>query len=1051
MDSELRLIERPRLTQLLQRRLERSHVLMMAPAGYGKSVLLTHLVSRRPRTFHIQLTAADTDFEVLQERLLPLMKETNTIILDDVHLLSGHQKVIDWLSQQLYKTQPRWLIAGRSLPFESRFLAIAGKVSVIDKAEISFTAAETSILLNTDQERAALWQERLDGWSLALSLLARLPDDGQRFPATKQELFHYLTNAVFSQLSADVRRFMTLTAIPLRFNEELFTLLWGKRFHARALFQKVESQNLYLQNSDQPGWLRYHDLIREFLLSHTDIDITAEAQHIISWFLDKGMLDMAIEQAIDAGLEDVTAQLLSSRGQAYYHGNHRYHTLRRWVRSISKPVESVHPRLLAYLSNACLMTEEYAHEAVYYSQLAFAAAELSDSSYDRFMVQNNHVVIEYRQGRLHAGKALLLHNLDSADSVGKIRGLTLRILSLVLGDLGDFNALGPIYDEAIKLMTRLGTRNEPYMNRANRARQLYLRRGKMELARQEIEATLAHFASQPGWLTQYLVFKCDYQFTQGDWNGLRNTLSEILELEAQNEVRAQFNALWLHHYMVALAVAEADEEAYATYSDRYAELSEIMQVGEIAMAKLAVWHARKREDWSSAIQIARQGLATGSEFDFYRAQLALEGDIAAGLAMVEGARTQSEIHDETRRLIGWRARPELLRLQALLAIVAHVQGQPRWKRHFAAVQRHLAVQGLQHSLTRRDPELGAYFWRIALVEGTALAEAQQALLQIDLPEKLYPLLAHNDPYVRERTVGILRLMGHEETLPYLTKLGESENDPNVQGTLGSAIQFLEATPPPLLTMQLMGGFSLQRGDVTITAERWHRPVVLRLCQYFALHAGQPLTREQILNDLWPDSTPAKGWKTFRTVYSLLRKVLEPYLPPKTPNRYFIVARDSHLFGPPGLVDIDLAAYVQGVSSVLRERDAAGGTVSELFLTLLAGYRPVLPKLAQEEWLLSSRQQAQELYIEGCLYAAQIMLQQQETHSAVSWAQRAVTQAPWLEEGYQVLMRAYARQGQRSLALQQYEAALENLQRELDLSPAPLTEWLAERLRHGESI
>jgi DNA-binding SARP family transcriptional activator len=71
--------------------------------------------------------------------------------------------------------------------------------------------------------------------------------------------------------------------------------------------------------------------------------------------------------------------------------------------------------------------------------------------------------------------------------------------------------------------------------------------------------------------------------------------------------------------------------------------------------------------------------------------------------------------------------------------------------------------------------------------------------------------------------------------------------------------------------------------------------------------------------------------------------------------------------------------------------------------------------------------------------------------AIRWAERAIEEAPWLEEGYQVLMRAWSRLGQRARALRVYEEAVEALRRELQVPPAPLTRWLAERLRRGEPI
>ncbi|MCP4415417.1 MAG: hypothetical protein GY805_02270 [Chloroflexi bacterium] len=80
----------------------------------------------------------------------------------------------------------------------------------------------------------------------------------------------------------------------------------------------------------------------------------------------------------------------------------------------------------------------------------------------------------------------------------------------------------------------------------------------------------------------------------------------------------------------------------------------------------------------------------------------------------------------------------------------------------------------------------------------------------------------------------------------------------------------------------------------------------------------------------------------------------------------------------------------------------------------------------------------ELYNEGSLFLAQVYLEQGENNTAVSWAKQTVTAAPWLEEAYQLMMRGYARQGQRTLALRIYDETTASLKQELNLEPSPLT-------------
>ena len=49
------------------------------------------------------------------------------------------------------------------------------------------------------------------------------------------------------------------------------------------------------------------------------------------------------------------------------------------------------------------------------------------------------------------------------------------------------------------------------------------------------------------------------------------------------------------------------------------------------------------------------------------------------------------------------------------------------------------------------------------------------------------------------------------------------------------------------------------------------------------------------------------------------------------------------------------------------------------------------------------------------------------------------------------MRCYSRQGQRPLALRQFQICAEALRTELDVEPSPATAELYERIRRRESV
>ena len=63
------MLARPRLLRRLNSALTYGHAVIIAPGGYGKSILLRSLATQRPNTHYLALTPTDADRAVLQPRL----------------------------------------------------------------------------------------------------------------------------------------------------------------------------------------------------------------------------------------------------------------------------------------------------------------------------------------------------------------------------------------------------------------------------------------------------------------------------------------------------------------------------------------------------------------------------------------------------------------------------------------------------------------------------------------------------------------------------------------------------------------------------------------------------------------------------------------------------------------------------------------------------------------------------------------------------------------------------------------------------------------------
>ncbi|MCP4415418.1 MAG: hypothetical protein GY805_02275 [Chloroflexi bacterium] len=391
------------------------------------------------------------------------------------------------------------------------------------------------------------------------------------------------------------------------------------------------------------------------------------------------------------------------------------------------------------------------------------------------------------------------------------------------------------------------------------------------------------------------------------------------------------------------------------------------------------------------MQQGNDTLAQPIQFICYRAKLTLEMDIVQAMQLLAGETPPSlrgnanwtfcvppdaergtrklddwdgfALHAETKLFIRWRSRDQLVRLRALLAIVCWHQGHWRWRRHWTAVIQALKKPAFSRLLTQRDPELGVLFWRIGLEVGVEVEWATAVLVEIGQVELLLPLLHHKKGTIRQQTADILAKIGDERARVGLTAVLAHEKQKPIRQIIQKSITHLENQPPPPLTIQLMGNFALWRGSQPIPATSWHRPIVLRLFQYFAINARRPLSKDKILDDdLWPDTDPAKAWRTFRTVYSRLRKLLEPHMRPKTANRYITLIGDTYTFDSNRQAEIDVIRFQHIISLALQNRKINQVlTIPEPLVEALQSYRSLLPDHPYAEWLLEPRQRIQELY------------------------------------------------------------------------------------------
>lgn len=390
-DIPAHLVDRPRLTTLLDVAARQRLTVVVAPPGYGKTVLLSHWArsQRRPPVRWLTLEPHHDDPLTLLEHLStavsglhpgparagsrrsrrPLQPRVRarllstllsrlerlpptTLVLDDFHHLSD-PIALDLLAE-LFDHAPRSLhvIAASRVDPPLPFFRMhdPGVLFQLRQEDLAFTVDEAVALVRrvagielTNAQAAAL-VERTEGWVAGLQLAAlALPDrpDVERFvelfAGDDRAVADYLTERVLTNLPEHLRGFLSTTCHLDRMSAPLCDLVTC-RDDSRSVLDELERRSLFISAVDSDRvWFRYHRLFRSYLRSHLrDSCPTSEATVLrtaAEWHRDHGDLDTAVDYLIRSGSWSQVLDVVDAAGTAMVqHG--RASTVAAWLDSV---------------------------------------------------------------------------------------------------------------------------------------------------------------------------------------------------------------------------------------------------------------------------------------------------------------------------------------------------------------------------------------------------------------------------------------------------------------------------------------------------------------------------------------------------------------------------------------------------------------------------------------------------------------------------------------------------------------------------------------------
>jgi LuxR family maltose regulon positive regulatory protein len=510
------LVPRPRLIERLDEglRLGRRLTLISAPAGFGKTTLLSEWVAgvshRRqteprvpvawlsldgedndPARFLAYLLAAWRQIDpglgaaaqlMLQapqpsppESLLTsLINDVAAIsaacilVLEDYHLIETmpiHQQMaflLEHLPPQVHVV----IVTREDPPLPLARLRAGGQITDIRQGDLTFTEEETNSFLRqvmqldlAPKDVAAL-QQRTEGWIAGLQLAAlsmQRSEDVRKFIAdfsgSHRYILDYLVEEVFQRQSPDVQDFLLKTSILDRLTSPLCNAVTG-RDDAQQVLVGLDQANLFIVRLDESRqWYRYHRLFRDLLRTQqTGLNVAPLHQKAARWYAQHDFLDEAMDHVLAAEDWDEAERLLwPAAGQAINSG--RFATAGRWFEAMPEERLRKSSRL-ATLKGWVLLPAGQFDAAEAWAALAEDLLPADASPLSRALVaclQLNIAHVRYEIPRVIELAHQALALLEEEDPYG-LRGTALANLASAQVIMGDIGAATQTFRE----MARLG-------------------------------------------------------------------------------------------------------------------------------------------------------------------------------------------------------------------------------------------------------------------------------------------------------------------------------------------------------------------------------------------------------------------------------------------------------------------------------------------------------------------------------------------------------------------------------------------------------------------
>jgi ATP/maltotriose-dependent transcriptional regulator MalT/DNA-binding SARP family transcriptional activator len=242
---------------------------------------------------------------------------------------------------------------------------------------------------------------------------------------------------------------------------------------------------------------------------------------------------------------------------------------------------------------------------------------------------------------------------------------------------------------------------------------------------------------------------------------------------------------------------------------------------------------------------------------------------------------------------------------------------------------------------------------------------------------------------------------------------------------------------PTLRIHDLGRTTCDVGGRTLRLSEARRKAAALLL-FLVTRPTQTATREQVMEQLWPDGTPSSAANSLHQTLFFLRREVDPWYEDGVSADY-VPMQSEVLFLDPSLVHVDSISFLRQANEVLVGANAleAGSRLVRLY------DGPFAPEFEYEEWAVDWRNHVHSTYLRIAHATARHSIRERRFDQAIEVLSRATEVDQEAFDLHGLLVYALHEAGARDAASERYRHWALRTEREIGASPPALSELLEE--------